>query len=126
MISLKVDEDCSQADSYTEEYYENKSVKDLVRGDVIQYNKGSNGYVYTYTLFGHVQRAYDFFMVETTKPDEKQWYRSYPTTNINLYVYDVKKDEITIGESYDVEAGDDVFIRTKYDNEQIDMLIFKQ
>ena len=45
---------------------------------------------------------------------------------INLYVYDVKKDEITIGESYDVEAGDDVFIRTKYDNEQIDMLIFKQ
>ena len=47
-------------------------------------------------------------------------------TDINLYVYDVKKDEITIGESYDVEAGDDVFIRTKYDNEQIDMLIFKQ
>ena len=37
-----------------------------------------------------------------------------------------EKDEITIGESYDVEAGDDVFIRTKYDNEQIDMLIFKQ
>lgn len=158
-VSLKIDEYCSQADSYTIENYENKDFKKLKRGDVIQYNKGSNNYLYTYrmlfnydkrtgtknyfevnqdreensevsndvldTLYGQVQRAYDYFMVVSPKPDQKQWYRSYPTTDINLYIYDTERDEITIGESYDITAGDDVFIRTKYNTEQIDMMVIK-
>lgn len=158
-ISLKIDEYCSQADSYTTENYENKSVKELRRGDVIQYNKGSNDYLYTYrmlfnydkrtstqnyfevnqdreenseisndvldTLYGQIQRSYDYFLVVSPYPDQKQWYRSYPTTGINLYIYDTERDEITIGESYDITAGDDVFVRTKYNNEQIDMMVIR-
>lgn len=158
-ISLKIDDFCSQADSYTIENYENKEFKDLKRGDVIQYNKGSNDYLYTYrmlfnydkrtstknyfevnqdreensevsndvldTLYGQVQRAYDYFMVVSPKVDQKQWYRSYPTTGVNLYIYDTARDEIRLGESYDITPGDDVFIRTKYNTEQIDMLVIK-
>lgn len=32
----------------------------------------------------------------------------------------LKKMKLLLAESYDVEAGDDVFRRTKYDNEQIE------
>ena len=35
-----------------------KDIKDLVRGDVIQYNLGSNGYLYTYrVLFNYTYRT---------------------------------------------------------------------
>lgn len=157
LISLKVDEDVSQVESLTTT--EEKGIKDLVRGDVIQYTKGSNDYLYTYrvlfnyslrgatdnyfeanqdrlsnyqvsnddlyTLFGQVQRSYDYFMVETTNINDKKWFRAYPTTDINLYIYDTQKDEIIIGESFDIEVGDKVFIRTKNIDQQIDMLVIQ-
>ncbi len=161
-IALKIDEDISQRGSLTttESIKEEKAIKDLVRGDVIQYSLGSNDYIYTYkmlfnsslrvgtdnyfeanqdgvkktpkvsndelfVLFGKVQRAYDFYLVESTNPSDKQWFRAYPTTNINLYIYDTEKDEITIGEPFDIEPGNQVFIRTKYTDEQVDMLVFQ-
>ncbi|MCI5892706.1 MAG: S-layer homology domain-containing protein [Clostridiales bacterium] len=157
LISLKVDEDVSQVESLTT--LEEKGIRDLVRGDVIQYNKGSNDYLYTYrvlfnyslrgnsdnyfemnqdrqsnyqvsndklyTLYGQVQRTYDYFMVETTNLTDKKWFRAYPTTDINLYIYDTEKDEIIIGEPFDIQIGDRVFIRTKYIDQQIDMLVIQ-
>lgn len=157
LISLKVDEDVSQVESLTTT--EEKGIKDLVRGDVIQYTKGSNDYLYTYrvlfnyslrgatdnyfeanqdrlsnyqvsnddlyTLFGQVQRSYDYFMVETTNLSDKKWFRAYPTTDINLYIYDTQKNEIIIGEPFDIQVGDKVFIRTKNIDQQIDMLVIQ-
>lgn len=156
-ISLKVDDDISQVESLT--LKENKGIKELVRGDVIQYNLGSNDYIYTYrvlfnyalrkdsgmyfevdqdrqsdykisnddlyTVFGQVQRSYDYYLVETTDLTDKKYYRAYPTTNINLYIYDTVKDEIIIGEPFDIQTGDDVFIRTKNIDQQIDMLVIQ-
>lgn len=156
-ISLKVDEDASQVESLTTT--EEKDIKDLVRGDVIQYTNGSNDYLYNYrvlfnyslrgktdnffeanqdrlsnyqvsnddiyTLFGEVQRSYDYFMVETTNLTDKKWFRAYPTTDINLYIYDTQKNEIIIGEPFDIEVGDKVFIRTKNIDSQIDMLVIQ-
>lgn len=157
LTEIKVDDDVSQVESLTTT--EEKAIKDLVRGDVIQYTKGSNDYLYTYrvlfnyslragsenyfelnqdrqsnyqvsndklyTLFGQVQRAYDYFMVETTNLSDKKWFRAYPTTDINLYIYDTEKDEIIIGEPFDIQVGDQVFIRTKYIDQQIDMLVIQ-
>lgn len=156
-ISLKIDDDASQAESLT--LKEEKGIKELVRGDVIQYNLGSNDYLYTYrvlfnydlrkgtdmyfeydqdrqsdykisnddlyTVFGQVQRAYDYYLVETTNLSDKKYFRAYPTTNINLYIYDTEKDEITIGEPFDIQVGDKVFIRTQNIDQQIDMLVIQ-
>lgn len=157
LISLKVDDDVSQVESLTTT--EEKDIKDLVRGDVIQYTTGSNDYLYTYrvlfnytlrgatdnyfeanqdrlsnyqvsnddlyTLFGQVQRSYDYFMVETTNINDKKWFRAYPTTDINLYIYDTEKNEIIIGEPFDIQVEDKVFIRTKNIDQQIDMLVIQ-
>lgn len=144
-VSLKIDDDVSQAESLT--LQEEKDIKSLVRGDVIQYELGSNDYIYTYrvlfnyslragtskyfevnqdrqsnykisnddlyTLFGQSIRVYDYFMVETTSLTDKKYYRAYPTREINLYIYDTEKNEIIIGEPFDIEPGNQVFIRTK-------------
>lgn len=60
-ISLKVDDDVSQVDPITPTETmanDKKDIKDLVRGDVIQYNLGSNGYLYTYrVLFNYTYRT---------------------------------------------------------------------
>ncbi len=54
-----------------------------------------------------------------------RFYRAYPTTDVNLYIYDTSKDEITIGEPFDIEPGNQVFIRTKYIDQAIDMLVIQ-
>lgn len=156
-ISLKIDDDVSQAESLT--LQEEKDIKSLVRGDVIQYELGSNDYIYTYrvlfnyslragtgkyfevnqdrqsnykisnddlyTLFGQSIRVYDYFMVETTSLSDKKYYRAYPTREINLYIYDTEKNEIIIGEPFDIEPGNQVFIRTKNIDQTVDMLVIQ-
>ena len=166
-ISLKVDDDVSQVDPITPTETmanDKKDIKDLVRGDVIQYNLGSNGYLYTYrvlfnytyrtsgggyfesstsqrdrlgvnnykitndklmTVFGEVRKVFDYFMVESANVADGRFYRAYPTTDVNLYIYDTSKDEITIGEPFDIEPGNQVFIRTKYIDQAIDMLVIQ-
>lgn len=156
-VSLKIDDDVSQAESLT--LQEEKDIKSLVRGDVIQYELGSNDYIYTYrvlfnyslragtskyfevnqdrqsnykisnddlyTLFGQSIRVYDYFMVETTSLTDKKYYRAYPTREINLYIYDTEKNEIIIGEPFDIEPGNQVFIRTKNIDQTVDMLVIQ-
>lgn len=156
-VSLKIDDDVSQAESLT--LQEEKDIKSLVRGDVIQYELGSNDYIYTYrvlfnyslragtgkyfevnqdrqsnykisnddlyTLFGQSIRVYDYFMVETTSLSDKKYYRAYPTREINLYIYDTEKNEIIIGEPFDIEPGNQVFIRTKNIDQTVDMLVIQ-
>ena len=156
-VSLKIDDDVSQAESLT--LQEEKDIKSLVRGDVIQYELGSNDYIYTYrvlfnyslragtskyfevnqdrqsnykisnddlyTLFGQSIRVYDYFMVETTSLTDKKYYRAYPTREINLYIYDIEKNEIIIGEPFDIEPGNQVFIRTKNIDQTVDMLVIQ-
>lgn len=156
-VSLKIDDDVSQAESLT--LQEEKDIKSLVRGDVIQYELGSNDYIYTYrvlfnyslragtskyfevnqdrqsnykisnddlyTLFGQSIRVYDYFMVETTSLTDKKYYRAYPTREINLYIYDTEKNEIIIGEPFDIEPGNQVFIRTKNIDHTVDMLVIQ-
>ena len=166
-ISLKVDDDVSQVDPITPTETmanDKKDIKDLVRGDVIQYNLGSNGYLYTYrvlfnytyrtsgggyfesstsqrdrlgvnnykitndklmTVFGEVRKVFDYFMVESANVADGRFNRAYPTTDVNLYIYDTSKDEITIGEPFDIEPGNQVFIRTKYIDQAIDMLVIQ-
>ena len=156
-VSLKIDDDVSQAESLT--LQEEKDIKSLVRGDVIQYELGSNDYIYTYrvlfnyslragtskyfevnqdrqsnykisnddlyTLFGQSIRVYDYFMVETTSLTDKKYYRAYPTREINLYIYDTEKNEIIIGEPFDIEPGNQVFVRTKNIDQTVDMLVIQ-
>ena len=76
-----------------------------------------------YVLFGKVLSVYDYYFVETTKPDDKKYFRAYPTTDVNLYELDQEKDELTLGDQYNIEAGDKVFIRTKYIDQSVDILI---
>lgn len=157
LVSYKIDEDISQANSLTGE--ETKSVNEFARGDVIQFNTASNGYLYNYrvlfnatlrvgedmyfemnqsgqkvvqlsndelyTLFGEVKSVFDYFIVETTDVAKKELYRAYPTTGINLYIYDTDKDEIVVGEPFDIEVGNQVFIRTKNLTESVDMLVIQ-
>lgn len=161
-IAIKVDDDVSQNAPFTTGVDEQKGIKELVRGDVIQYNKSASGYIYSYrvlfnykyrmsnnvyfevnenglsevktstnekirTIFGEVTRAYDYFMVATSKLDNKMWYRAYATADdsVNIYIYDTERNEIFVGEPFDIERGDKIFIRTKYSNDQIDMLVIQ-
>jgi len=157
-ITVMVDEDVTTGLD-THPTNENKNLKDLVRGDVIQYNLGSNGMLYSYrvlfnaaervgttkffetnednletqklsnddcyTLYGQVMNVYDYFLVETTKLDNKNWYRAYPTTGVNLYIFDTQKDEIRVADPYEIEKNDKVFIRTRKINEQIDIMVIQ-
>ena len=157
-VSYKIDDDISQMGSLTTR--EDKDVSELVRGDVIQYELGSNDELYAYrvlfnytlragqdsqyfeinqdnqsnyrlsnddlyTVFGRVMNVYDFYMVETTNLNDKRYFRAYPTQGINLYIYDTEKDEITIGEPFDIEVGSEVFIRTQNIDSEVDMLIIQ-
>lgn len=76
-----------------------------------------------YVVYGEVMSAYDFYLVETTDLTDKKYYRAYPTTDVNLYQYDLERDELTVGDPYDIQPGDRVVIRTQYNDEEIDMMV---
>lgn len=63
------------------------------------------------TVYGQVLNAYDYFMTATSDLSNSQYYRAYPTTDIELYIYDGIDDEVIVGEPYDIQADDKVFIK---------------
>lgn len=170
-VSLKLDEQASVAARGTSAALNdtsyNKTITELKRGDVIQYNTSAQGYIYSYrvlfncekslkdgvyfdysvtddnmnatdtnynssasedlrAVFGVVERNYDQYMLATKNPSDKKWQRSYRTTGINLYIYDVPNNEIIIGEPFDINPGDKVFIRCRNMNAQVDMLVIQE
>lgn len=157
-VSYMIDDDVSQLGSLTTK--DNKEIDELVRGDVIQFEVGSNDYLYAYrvlfnyalragkddqyfeinqdnlesykisnddlyTVFGQITSVFDFYAVATSNINDKRYYRAYPTQGINLYIYDTEKNEIIVGEPYDIEKGNQVFIRTKNIDAEIDMLVIQ-
>lgn len=159
-VTIMVDDDVKTGVN-TFPVEENKNIADLTRGDVIQYNVGSNDMLYSYrvlfnaaervgtskffegnekgnevqsrsndsryTIYGKIMSVYDEYLVETTKLDNKNFYRSYSTTEgVNLYIYDTKNNEIRIGEPFDIQKNDTVFIRTRKTNEQIDIMVIQE
>lgn len=79
-VSLKIDDDVSQAESLT--LQEEKDIKSLVRGDVIQYELGSNDYIYTYrVLFNYSLRAGTSKYFEVNQDRQS----NYKISNDDLY-----------------------------------------
>lgn len=174
-VSYMIDDEViSRAESYTtnkqnvldDGIVNGTAVKigDLKRGDVIQYELGSNGYISRfrvlnnynmrkyvadpeskyfeinqdgqesyklssgdecYLTFGQIIRVHDYYFVETSNLNDKKYFRAYPTTDVNLYIYDTVKDEIRVGDPFDIEQGNDVFIRTKNLNQEIDIVVYQ-
>ncbi len=63
------------------------------------------------TIYGQVLNSYDYFMTATSDLTNSRYYRAYPTTDIELYVYDGIDDELVVGESYEIQDEDKVFIK---------------
>ncbi len=62
-------------------------------------------------IYAEVTNAYDYFMIATSNFEDMKWYRAYPTNETEIYIYDKTKDEIRIGEPFDIQIGDKVFIK---------------
>ena len=97
--------------------------------DYYQYNQdGASVYKVAnddlFFTYSKVQKAYDFFMIATSS-SERKYSRAYPLTGSYIYEYDEKKNELTLGDVYDIEEGDPVFIRAKNIDDQVDILVLK-
>lgn len=98
-----------------------------------------------YEIYGKVFDVYDFYIVvssriadeyykntvsgpsvKATVTDELNFKKAIPTTNANIYQYDVEKNEVTICDPYEIEPDSRVFIRTKDIDEVVDILVIKE
>ncbi len=69
-------------------------------------------------IYAEVTAAYDYFMIATSKFDDMKWYRTYPTNGTEIYIYDQTKKEIRVGEPFDIEIGDKVFVKVNNGDEK--------
>ena len=69
-------------------------------------------------IYAEVTSAYDYFMLATSKFDDMKWYRTYPTDGTEIYIYDQTKKEIRVGEPFDIEIGDKVFVKVNNGDEK--------
>lgn len=169
-ISIKVDgNDYSTLPPITamnDDRIANDDVNNLVKGDVIQYNRTAKDYLnaykvlfnrtnridngnfevavassqdrnphtewnedgmassYTITanediraIYAQITNAYDYFVLATCDTSDMKWSRAYPTQDAEIYIYDMQKDEIRLGESFDLQIGDKIFVKVNKGDE---------
>ncbi len=76
-------------------------------------------------IYAKVINAYDYFMVATSRFDDMTWYRTYPTNGTEIYIYDQVKDEIRIGEPFDIQVDDKVFVKVNNGDENYVIVVYQ-
>ncbi len=101
-----------------------------------------------YEIYGEIFDVYDFYILVSSRvvgkdycevatdgakkddpvvfTDELKYKKAIPTTNANIYQYDVEKDELTLCDQYEIEPESKVFIHTKNIDEVVDILVIKE
>ncbi len=99
-----------------------------------------------YVIHGEALDVYDYYIVASSRvngeayyttyqmttsstastSDEIQYKKAISTTKANIYEYNVEKNEITVSDPYEIEAGDEVFIHTKDVDSVVDILFIRE
>ena len=100
--------------------------------DYYEYNEKGEATAYRITsgediraIYAEVTAAYDYFMIATSKFDDMKWYRTYPTDGTEIYIYDQYKNEIRIGEPFDIQIGDKVFVKVNSGDENYVIVVYQ-
>ncbi len=109
--------------------YQNRIDDDIVYDSKnqthLEWNEDGAAKSYTITanediraIYAKITNTFDYFIIATCDPTDMKWSRAYPTQDAEIYIYDQKKDEIRVGESFDLQVGDKIFVKVNSGNEK--------